>query len=224
LDIIDAVKKRKSIRDFISTPVSKEVLKYILEISARAPSASNAQPWEFFVLAGDVLKNIRQANLKKLNSGTLPDPDYAAFEWPPDSVYRQRQVDIAKQLFKLMDISREDEAKRAEWMALGFRYFNAPSVVVITLDRVLPEARPSLDIGMVVQNICLVAMSFGLGTCIENQGVLYPAVLREYAGIPDTKKIITSIAVGYPNRDFPANRIESTREPIENITTWCGFE
>ncbi|MFC1829764.1 nitroreductase family protein [Thermodesulfobacteriota bacterium] len=223
MDIIDAVKKRKSIRDFKATSVSKETLKYILEISARAPSASNAQPWEFFVLAGEVLENIRQANLKQLNSGTPPDPDYTAFEWPPDSVYRQRQVDIAKQLFKLMDISREDEAKRAEWMALGFRYFNAPSVVVITLDRVLPEARPSLDIGMVVQNICLVAMSFGLGTCIENQGVLYPGVLREYAGIPDTKKIITSIAVGYPNWDFPANRLESTRESIENITTWCGF-
>jgi hypothetical protein len=33
-----------------------------------------------------------------------------------------------------------------------------------------------------------------------------------------------SIVIGYPNWDFPANKVVSTREPVENITTWCGFE
>jgi nitroreductase len=224
LDIIDAVKTRKSIRDFKSTPVSKETLREILEIASRAPSASNAQPWEFIVVTGDILEKIRQGNLEKLNSGVPPKPEYEAFEWPPDSIYRRRQVEIAKQLFKLMDIPRNDKAKRAEWLALGFRYFNAPATIIITLDRMLPEARPSLDIGMIVQNICLVAPAFGLGTCIENQGVLYPEVLRKHAIIPDDKRIITAIAIGYPNWDFPANRVKSSREPIESITTWCGFE
>jgi len=224
VDIIEAIKTRKSIRDFKSVPVSKETLKEILEVASRAPSASNAQPWEFIVITGNVLENIRRANIEKLNSGTPPNPEYESFEWPPNSIYRHRQVQIAKQLFKLMDITRDDEIKRAKWMARGFRYFNAPSVIIITLDRMLPEARPSFDIGLVVQNICLAAMAFGLGTCIENQGVLYPEILKKHVEIPDTKRIITAIAIGYPNWDFPANRVKSTREPVENISSWYGFE
>ena len=224
MDIIDAVKTRKSIRDFKSTPVPKKTLREILEISSRAPSASNAQPWEFVVITGEALEKIRRGNLERFDSGAPPNPEYEAFEWPPDSIYRRRQVEIAKQLFTLMDIPRDDKAKRAGWMALGFRYFNAPAVIIVTMDRRLPEARPSLDIGMLVQNICLVALVYGLGTCIENQGVLYPDVLREHAGIPEGKKIITAIAIGHPNWDFPANRVQSGREPTANITTWCGFE
>ncbi len=224
MDITEAVKTRKSVRDFKPDPVPRAALREILEIANRAPSASNAQPWEFIVIGGNVLEDVRNANVEKLNSGAPPNPEYEAFEWPLDSIYRRRQVKIAKQLFKLMDISREDKIRRAKWMERGFRYFNAPSVIIVTMDRMLPEARPSLDIGMVVQNICLVALSFDLGTCIGNQGVLYPEILRLHTDIPDTKRIMTSIAIGYPNWAFPANQVMSLREPIENITSWYGFE
>ena len=80
MNIVDAVKARKSIRDFTSEPVPKEVLKEILRIAGRAPSASNAQPWTFTVIAGKMLDNIREANVEKLNSGTPPNPEYEAFE------------------------------------------------------------------------------------------------------------------------------------------------
>ncbi|MFH1990820.1 MAG: hypothetical protein ABIK98_00220 [Pseudomonadota bacterium] len=69
----------------------------------------------------------------------------------------------------------------------------------------------------------MAALEFGLGTCIENQGVMYPDLLKKIAGIPDSQRIIIAIAVGYPNWNFPANRIVSNREPLENITAWCGF-
>ncbi len=224
MDITEAIRTRKSIRDFKPDPVPKADLMEILAIASRAPSASNAQPWEFIIIGGNVLEDVRNANIEKLNSGTPPNPEYEDFEWPPNSMYRRRQVEIAKQLFELMGISREDRTRRAKWMERGFRYFNAPSVIIVTMDRMLPEARPSLDIGMVVQNICLVALAFGLGTCIGNQGVLYPEVLRAHAEIPDAKRIMTSIAIGYPNWEFPANQVKSVREPIEKITSWCGFE
>jgi nitroreductase len=83
---------------------------------------------------------------------------------------------------------------------------------------------PLLDIGAVMQSICLAALSRGLGTCIEDQGVMYPEVIREFAEIPASKRIIISIAIGYPDWSFPANRVESAREPIDSTTTWCGFE
>jgi len=223
VNVIEAVTTRKSIRGFKPDPVSKKTLMEILKTACRSPSASNAQPWEFTVLTGDVLASIRRAAVEKLKSGSPPNPEWKVVEWPPDSVYRRRQIEIAKQLFQLMDIPKEDKIKRAEWMQQGLRYFNAPAVIIITCDQSLQETRPLLDIGGVLQTICLVALEFGLGTCIQNQGVIYPDILRKLAGIPASQRIIVAIAVGYPNWDFPANKVESSREPVENITTWCGF-
>ncbi len=50
MDIIEAVKTRKSIRGFKKDSVPCEVLREILEISCRAPSGSNSQPWVYMHL------------------------------------------------------------------------------------------------------------------------------------------------------------------------------
>lgn len=224
MDVIEAVKKRKSIRGYKPDPVPKEVLEQILELASNAPSAMNTQPWEFIVLTGDVLENVRQSNVALLNSGAPINPEHVVASWPRESIYRQRQVNLAKQLFQLMDIPREDREKRAKWLERGFRYFDAPAAIILSTDRCLSESGPLLDIGALIQTICLTALHFGLGTCIEDQGTMYPAVLRKYAHIPESKRIIVAIAIGYPDWDFPANKVESEREPIKNITTWLGFD
>jgi len=224
MDVIEAVQRRKSIRGYKPDPVPKEVLEQILELASRAPSAMNTQPWEFTVLTGDVLENVRQSNVELLNSGAPPNPEHAVVGWPRESIYRQRQVNLAKQLFQLMDIPREDKEKRAKWLERGFRYFDAPAAIIITTDRCLSESGPLLDIGALIQTICLTALHFGLGTCIEDQGTMYPEVLRKYAHLPESKRIIIAIAIGYPDWDFPANKVESEREPIRNLTTWLGFD
>ena len=224
MNIIEAIRTRKSIRDFTADPVPQHILRKIIEVAVRAPSAENSQPWEFTIVAGDILDTIRKANIEKLKSRALPHPDLAAEGLPRDSVYRRRQIEIAKQLFGLMDIPREDLEKRDRWMELGFRYFNAPAAIIISVDRSLSYPRPIFDIGSATQNICLAALNYGLGTCIANQGITYPEVLHEFAKIPESKRIVISIAIGYPNWDFPANKVVSEREPMENITTWVGFE
>ena len=224
MNIIEAISTRKSIRDFTADPVPQHILKKIIDIASRAPSAENSQPWEFTIISGDKLDTIRKANVEKLKSKAPRHPDLPAKGLPRDSVYRMRQIEIAKQLFGLMDISREDLEKRDRWMELGFRYFNAPCAIVISMDRSLHYPRPIFDIGSITQNICLTALHYGLGTCIANQGITYPEVLHEAAGIPESKRIVISIAIGYPNWDFPANKVISDREPIENITNWIGFD
>ena len=82
----------------------------------------------------------------------------------------------------------------------------------------------SRDVGALSQTICLTALNYGLGTCIQDQGVMYPEVLREFCNIPDTKQIIIAIAMGYPDWDFPANQLETPRESVDRITRWCGFD
>jgi nitroreductase len=180
----------------------------------------NTQPWEFVVVSGEKLDRLRTAIVGKLKSGEDMQPDHLVVGWPNEGMYRKRQVALAKQLFKAMDIPREDKKKRAWWLERGFRFFDAPAAVIIVSDKALTEAGPLLDIGAVMQNICLAALEWGLGTCIEDQGILYPEVVRKLTGIPASKRLIIAIAMGYPDLDFPANRIRSEREPAENLTTW----
>jgi len=222
MDVVEAIRTRKSIRGFKPDPVPKEVLGNIIDIARRAPSAMNTQPWEITVVSGEALDNIKRDNIQMLASGAIPNSDRP--RQPFEGVFRQRQVDLAIQLFQLMGIAREDKEKRAEWMQRGFRFFDAPAAIILSVDSSLHESRPRFDIGTISQTICLAALNYGLGTCIADQGIMYPEIVRKYTGIPESKRTIISIAIGYPDWDFPANKVESEREPVESITTWCGFD
>jgi len=226
MDILEALVTRKSVRGFKPDPVPREILREILQASGRAPSAVNSQPWEFFVLAGDVIENVKRGNIEKVRSGAPPNPENVAEKvamgWPRDSVYRRRQVALAKQLFQVMEIGTGDTEKKKQWVERGLRFFDAPAAIVIVVDQSIVGKVPLLDIGAVMQSICLSALSHGLGTCIEDQAAMYPQVMRDFAGIPESKRIVISIAIGYPDWDFPANKVKSDREPIDTITSWCG--
>jgi nitroreductase len=223
MNVIQAIKARKSIRGYRPDPVPRELLRDILTVAGRSPSAMNSQPWEFVVLGGGVLDRVREANVANLRGGVLPTGEHSVTGWSKDSVYRTRQVELAKGLFHLMGIERHDAAKRAEWLERGFRFFDAPAAIVVLTDKSLKPETPLIDIGIVIQSICLAALEHGLATCIEDQGCMYPEILRELAEIPDTKRIVMAMAIGYPDWDFPANRIETTRVPIDEITLWRGI-
>jgi nitroreductase len=223
LDLLDAIRRRKSVRGYKPDPVPKNVIRKILEIATRAPSAMNTQPWQITVLAGKVLENIRDENEKALHEGRRSGQEIIRV--PFEGIYRTRQVDLAVQIFQLIDIGREDKEKRERWMVRGFRYFDAPAAVILSLERALTTSILSLcDIGGLCQTICLTALEFGLGTCIEDQGILFPQVLRKLAGIPESSVPVMCIAMGYPDWDFPANGLSTPREQLENNTRWCGFE
>lgn len=224
MDVIEAIYRRKSIRGFKSDPVSREFLVKILDAACRAPSAVNTQPWEFVLLTGEALDRVRRAIVEKARRKEPIRYEHdVSINWPNDSVYRERQVDLAKSLFRLMGIGREDQEKRRDWYERGFRFFDAPVGILILTDRTLSDAGPLLDLGAAMQTLCLAAMNFGLGTCIEGQGVVYPEILREIAQIPENKKIIIAIALGYPDWDFPANAVETGRESLDRNTRWIGF-
>ncbi|GAH16785.1 unnamed protein product, partial [marine sediment metagenome] len=90
MDIAEAIRSRQSIRGYKSTPVTKEILKEILDIATRSPSSDNAQTWEITVVSGEVLDNIRWGNVELLTSGVTPNPDFTLGRL--EGVYRQREV------------------------------------------------------------------------------------------------------------------------------------
>jgi nitroreductase len=57
MSVHDMIKQRRSIREFLDTPLEKEKIMLCLEAARLAPSASNSQPWKFIVVDDDTLKN-----------------------------------------------------------------------------------------------------------------------------------------------------------------------
>ena len=222
MDISEAIRTRKSVRNFKPEPVPKKVLKEIINTAIRAPSTINTQPWEIAVVTGEVLDNIKRGNIEEYTSGVPTHPEI------PTQVYegkhRQRQVELAIQIFELMGIARGDKEKREDWRHRGFRFFDAPAAIIISADKSAGDLHPLFDIGSLSQTICLAALEYGLATCIEDQGAMFPEVIRKFVPMPESHRIIIAIAIGYPDWDFPANKLESKRDAVENVTTWHGFD
>ena len=223
MEIREAVRLRKSIRGYKPDPVPKDLLREILEIATRSPSAGNLQTWEITVVTGEVLENIKRGNAEKLAYGVRMNPD-VSMKIPEGDVYRRRRGQLFDELYKLLGITRKEMDKTATFMEKGLRFYDAPAAMILSADCSLNESRTQLDIGCFAQTICLVALAFGLGTCIQEGPLMYPEVVRRYLPIPVSKRMTVSIAIGYPDRDFPANRLETKREPLENIVAWYDFD
>ncbi len=57
MTLLDLIKHRKSIRDFLDKPVEREKIMMCLEAARLAPSATNLQPWKFIVVDDKQLKD-----------------------------------------------------------------------------------------------------------------------------------------------------------------------
>ncbi len=56
MNVLELAQKRCSIRKYLSTPVEKDKIDYILEVARMAPSAVNYQPWYFLMIDEDVAR------------------------------------------------------------------------------------------------------------------------------------------------------------------------
>lgn len=220
MDIIEAIQKRHSIRAFKKDAVPDAILKNILNVSLRAPSWTNIQPWEFTVIGGTVMKEVQKTLDRAERSGLNASPD---IPWPnlPDA-YNNRRRELGLSIYKIKNISREDSAKRQEWAIAGIRFFDAPNGIIFYYDRGLNQWS-LLDIGLLMQNIMLAALDYGLGTCPEATVTRFPQVLRGLLNIPQSKIIVCGIGIGYPLESDPLNQYISPREPLEKVSNWLGF-
>ena len=224
MEFDEVVRSRRSIRGFQKKPVPKALIREILELAMRAPTSLNSQPWNFYVVTGDVLDRIRKGNVERNVAGV---PDSREFRMGPayQGVHRDRQVEIAKQLFTAMGIAREDKDARMDWVLRGFRQFDAPVSIVVTYDKALHGGDiPPFDCGGVVNCLVNAAWNRGLGCVINSQGIMQSPVVRAEAGIPDDQVIQTCVAMGWPDESFPANAVVSLRKSVDEAATFIGFD
>lgn len=218
------VEQRRSIRGYKKQPVAQELIAEVIAIAKGAPSSMNTQPWFFHVVTGEPLERIREGNTEKMLAGADVDREIR-MNHGYEGAYRQRQVDIAKALFAKMGIAREDAAARQDWVMRGFRQFDAPVSIVMTCEKSMEhDTICHFDMGAAVYGLVLAAWTRGLGTVINGQGIMQSSVVREHARIPDDQTIMTCIAMGWPDFDFPANSVKSEREDNANFVTFTGFE
>jgi nitroreductase len=68
MDVLEAIRDRRSIRRYGGDPVPQEKIDKVLEAAIWAPSANNSQPWEFIIL--------RSNELKRKVAGVLPHGEF----------------------------------------------------------------------------------------------------------------------------------------------------
>lgn len=220
----EVVLGRRSIRGYKPDPVPKALIREVMEMAMRAPSSLNTQPWNFYVVTGDVLDRIREGNTERNLAGVPPSREsrsHGAYK----GVHRERQKEIAGQLFEAMGIDWDDKERRNDWVLRGFRQFDAPVAVVITYDRSIHggDIGP-FDCGAVANALVNAAWSRGLGCVINSQGIMQSPVVREHAGIPDDQVIMICVAMGFPDDSFPANAVISRRKAVDEAVVFVGFE
>jgi len=70
VEVMDAIKERRSIRQYLSDPVTDQELRAVLEAARWAPSWANTQAWEFVVVKDAPVKQALSQTLTPNNPST----------------------------------------------------------------------------------------------------------------------------------------------------------
>jgi len=224
MELLEAIRVRKSVRAYKPDPVSEDTLMDLLNAAVRAPSSVNSQPWEFFLVMGDALDALRKAYVEQVRAGVPPHPEIAIPQQKGTSpglagVYRDRQIALAKQMFQLLGIGKGEKDKMQAWTETMYRFYDAPAAIILVIDEALISGWPLVDTGLMAGTLAYAALEYGLGTCIIRAIVDYPEQLRAVVGIPNSKQTIVGLSIGYPDWEAPVNQLDSEREALKNLVT-----
>lgn len=215
MELLKAVKERKSIRAFKPDAVPKETVEEILTLATHAPSAINLQPWEIYVVMGEEKARLSRRLLKS---------------------YREKQIScspgnvkpLAEQFSKRGVASFELMNPFLEKTGQNFNvfinegscnFYGAPVAIILCLDNAFSKAR-LVDIGIILGYITLIAYDFGLGTCPIGLISAYEEDIKELLDIPDNKDVVIGIALGHPDWTSPVNEFKTPRDSLESFVRW----
>jgi len=215
MELLKAIKERKSIRAFKPDIIPKETVEEILTLAANAPSAINLQPWELYVVMGDEKARLSRRLLR---------------------AYREKKIScspgnvkpLAEQFSKRGVASFELMNPYLEKIGQDFNvfinegscnFYGAPVAIILCLDNAFSKAR-LVDIGIILGYITLIAYDFGLGTCPIGLISAYEDDIKELLDIPENKDVVIGIAMGYPDWTNPINEFKTPRDSIDSFVRW----
>lgn len=77
MELLDAIRQRRSIKEFTSRPVEREAIEALLEAAVQAPNHRMTEPWRFYVLGPEARRAYGEA-LGARKARKVDDPDAAA--------------------------------------------------------------------------------------------------------------------------------------------------
>ena len=215
-----AITSRRSVRAFLPDPVPLETVRKILEISSRAPSGTNMQPWKAHVLTGEAKERVSKAVLHARD--TENDKHVAEYNYYPDvfpEPYKSRRRKVGWDMYGLLDIGRGDTDKMFAQTGRNFTFFDAPVGLMFTIDKSL-EIGSWLDFGMFLGNVVTAARGAGLDTCAQAAWCHYHQVIRKEIGFSEEQTVVCGMAMGYADDNAVISRLVTDRAPLEDWVEW----
>jgi nitroreductase len=168
MDVIDAIKNRRSIRHFKPNDIDEKTVQAVLEAAHWAPSWSNNQCWRFII--------VRDTQMKAKISGTLT----------------KIMVDT-----EMMENAAAESIKQAPLLIVvcaekGQAGFNTDGTT--TTDK--GKYWFMFDVALAVENLALAAHAAGLGTCII--GGFDSIEVEHMLGVPNGFAVVAMTPLGFP--------------------------
>jgi nitroreductase len=216
----DNIKARRSIRAFLPKPVAKQDLLDLLEVSGRAPSGTNTQPWQVYVVTGEMKRAISDEII-----GIFNDPEalkehteeysYYPSTWIDPYISRRRKVGF--DLYGLLGLGKGDKEKMQAQTARNYTFFDAPVGVFFVIDRVMQQGS-WLDYGMFIQNVMLTAKARGLDTCPQAAFTQFHRVIAKHLDLKPEQQLVCGMSLGYADTTKIENTLVTERVSAESYT------
>lgn len=209
---------RWSCRQFLSAPVPREEIDWILGVARRTPSWCNTQPWHLEITTGEATGRLRAALAAEIANGPVQAPDID-FPSSYEGVYRERRRESGWQLYESLGIGKGDREASARQTLRNFDFFDAPHVAILSTEREL-GAYGAVDCGLFVGNFLLAAHACGVAAVPQAALATQAPLLREFFGLPANRQVLLGISFGYPDLSDPVNYYRTSRQPIGEVATF----
>ena len=226
--VAKAIESRMSVRAFTKEPISREMILKLLNLSARAPSGTNTQPWKVYVLEGqklvDLCKQVCAAYDSIAKNPELEKEYQAGYDYYPTkwfSPYIDRRRENGWGLYGLLGITKGDKDKMHAQHRKNFEFFGAPVGIFFTIDKALGRGS-MLDYGMFLQNFMIAARGEGLDTCPQAAWNAYSKIILPLIGAQDNEMLVCGMALGYADKQDIVNTFRTPRVCAEEFTTWLA--
>ncbi len=190
MSALEAMKARRSIRQFRSDPIDRETVDALLEAAVLAPSAKNSQPWRFTVIPvekrDEFLGVVRQGVANRQAEGA----DVGTIQW---TIRAMEQAPLTILVHNPEGIHPWKARKEHE------SWWDVATVQ---------------SVGAAIENMLLAATEFGLGSLwIADVWDAYPEIAK-WLGTDDP--LVAAVSFGYANE---APRMPA-RKPMSDVVRW----
>lgn len=215
--LLELIQSRQSCRGFEGREVPRSLLEHLAATAQRSPSWCNTQPWQVVITARAATRRFADALVEHACGG--PSGSDVPVPAPHTGVHLERRRKAGWQLYGAMGIERGDRAASSRQAAENFQFFGAPHVAILTSPKT-QGTYGALDVGVYLGTFMLAAHGMGLATVAQGALAAYAPFVRDHFQIPDDQVFLCGVALGYPDRQHPANQFRTDRADLIEVVRW----